>query len=60
MLVLKLNRDEVADLTLPDKSVISVMVTAAGCGWAKVGISAPPQVKILRRELVVRKGAKQG
>ena len=50
MLVLKRNEDERIILTLPDGSRITVLVVSGGS--VKLGIEAPPEVRILREELI--------
>ncbi|MFB3894301.1 MAG: carbon storage regulator [Phycisphaerae bacterium] len=48
MLVL---RREVGQRIIIGDRTISVMVTATGEGWAKIGIEAPPEVPVHREEI---------
>jgi carbon storage regulator CsrA len=54
MLVIDRRRDEVVDLILPNGDVIEIMVVYVSYGGArrvKLGLTAPENVRVLRREL---------
>lgn len=54
MLVVKRLVNEVVDIVLPDGVVISVMLVEAGRKAARIGVAAPANVLVLRRELLER------
>lgn len=58
MLILKRNEDEVVDLYVYDKEgkevKISIMAVETGAGWVRMGIDAPKDILILRREVPKR------
>ena len=51
LLVISRRRDEVIDMLLPDGTVIEVMVCDVQPGKVRIGVRAPANVTILRREL---------
>ena len=53
MLILVRKQLEAIDCYLPDESIISVIVTRIGHNSVRLGIVAPDNVKILRREVPV-------
>jgi carbon storage regulator CsrA len=59
VLILSRYRDEIIDVTTPDGTVISVMVTDIERGRVSLGIEAPRECLILRRELKDREPRKK-
>jgi sRNA-binding carbon storage regulator CsrA len=58
MLILKRNEDEIVDLYVYDKEgkevKISIMAVETGVGWCRLGVDAPKDILILRREVPKR------
>lgn len=55
MLVLKRTRDQSIDIVTPDGTMISVMLVAHAKGWVKLGITAPNDCRVDRREVRLAK-----
>lgn len=54
MLILSRKKDQVVVLTLPDGREVEVMVTAIRPASVSIGIHAPEDIKIKRREIAER------
>lgn len=51
MLVLSRKEDDVIVLTHPDGTRIEVVLVRAKNGSSKIGIEAPPHIRIIRKEI---------
>lgn len=54
MLVLRRRVGERLEITTPEGRVIVVELTDAGDGWARLGVTAPREVTIMREELTYK------
>ena len=55
ILILRRYEDESVVITMPDGTVVEVMVTRDATGYLALGFKAPRSVRIVRKELLAKK-----